>query len=206
MIVGLTGGIGSGKSTVAALLTKCGALVVDADALAREALEPGRPAYAAVVARFGDAILEPAVPGKAARIDRPGLARLVFSDAAALAELNGIVHPRVGEEVAHRIAQAGPDQIVVVDVPLLVEAARQGYDAVVVVEAPEATRLERLRRRGLDEADARRRMSAQASDEERRRVADFILDNGGSRESLRGEVELLWTELSGLRKRGPAAG
>lgn len=196
MIVGLTGGIGSGKSTVAALLAEWGAVVVDADAIAREALEPGRPAYAAVVDRFGDAVLE-----SSGRIDRPGLARLVFSDAEALADLNGIVHPRVGEEVARRIGQAGPDQIVVIDVPLLVEAARRGYDAVVVVEAPEGVRLERLRRRGLDEADARRRMSAQASDQERRLAADFVLDNEGSRESLSGQVEALWSELSGRAER-----
>jgi dephospho-CoA kinase len=189
--VGLSGGIGSGKSTVARALARRGAIVIDADAIAREVVEPGEPGLAAVVERFGPEVLD-----SDGRLDRPRLAALVFDDAGARADLNAIVHPRVAAETARRIAAAPSDAVVVIDVPLLVEAARSGYDAVVIVEAPEAVRLERLVGRGMAPDDARRRMSAQASDADRRKVADVILDNAGSEEDLERQIDALWAQLT----------
>jgi len=189
--VGLSGGIGSGKSTVARALARRGAVVIDADVIAREVVEPGEPALAAVVERFGPGVLD-----GAGRLDRPKLAALVFDDAAARADLNAIVHPRVAAETARRIAAAPSDAVVVIDVPLLVEAARSGYDAVVIVEAPEDVRLERLVGRGMSPDDARRRMAAQASDAERRKVADVILDNAGSEDDLERQIDALWSQLT----------
>lgn len=189
--VGLTGGIGSGKSTVAGGLACRGAVVIDADAIAREVVEPGSPGLDAVVERFGDEIL--AADGG---LDRPRLAGLVFGDDAARADLNAIVHPLVAAETARRAAAAPEDAVVVFDVPLLVEAARSGYDVVVVVEAPEDVRLERLVGRGMDPGDARRRMAAQASDEERRKVADVVLDNSGSPDDLERQIDGLWARLT----------
>src|SRR5581483_7840875 len=130
------------------------------------------------------------------RLDRPALAALVFEDAAARADLNAIVHPLVAAETLRRQATAPPDAVVVMDVPLLVEAARSGYDVVVIVEAPEGVRLERLVGRGMSKEDARRRMAAQASDADRRRVADVVLDNSGSEEELEAQVESLWAQLT----------
>jgi dephospho-CoA kinase len=189
--VGLSGGIGSGKSTVARALARRGAIVIDADAIAREVVEPGEPGLAAVVERFGPEILD-----SEGRLDRPKLAALVFDDPAARADLNAIVHPRVALETALRTNAAPPDAIVVMDVPLLVEAARSGYDVVVIVEAPESVRLERLTARGMNPDDARRRMAAQASDADRRKVADVILDNGGSEEDLEHQIDALWAQLT----------
>jgi dephospho-CoA kinase len=189
--VGLSGGIGSGKSTVSRSLARRGAIVVDADAIAREVVEPGQPGLAAVVERFGDEILD-----AGGRLDRPRLAKLVFGDAAARADLNAIVHPLVAAETARRAASAPDDAVVVFDVPLLVEAARSGYDLVVIVEAPEDARLERLVGRGMDPGDARRRMAAQATDEERRKVADVVLDNSGSEPELEAQVDALWARLT----------
>ena len=189
--VGLSGGIGSGKSTVARALARRGAVVVDADAIAREVVEPGQPGLAAVVDRFGAGVLD-----GDGRLDRPALAAMVFDDAAARADLNAIVHPLVALESARRMAAAPPGSVIVLDVPLLVEAARKGYDVVVIVEAPEDVRLERLVVRGMGRDDARRRMAAQASDGERRRVADVVLDNSGSPEDLETQIESLWTQLN----------
>ena len=194
--VGLSGGIGSGKSTVARALARRGAVVIDADAIAREVVEPGQPALAAVVERFG-----PEVMDGEGRLDRPRLAALVFDDAGARADLNAIVHPRVAVETARRIAAAPSDAVVVIDVPLLAEAARAGYDVVVIVEAPEAVRVERLVGRGMSEGDARRRMAAQASDAERRRLADVILDNSGSENDLDPQIDALWAQLTASLKR-----
>ena len=194
--VGLSGGIGSGKSTVARALARRGAIVIDADAIAREVVEPGEPALAAVIERFGAGVLD-----SAGRLDRPKLAALVFDDAAARADLNAIVHPRVAAETARRIAAAPSDAVVVLDVPLLVEAARSGYDAVVIVEAPEEVRLERLVGRGMSSDDARRRMATQASDAERRKVADVVLDNSGSPEDLVRQVDALWAQLAASVRR-----
>jgi dephospho-CoA kinase len=176
---------------VSRALARRGAVVIDADAIAREVVEPGRPGLAAVVARFGPEVLD-----GDGRLARPRLAALVFDDAGARADLNAIVHPLVAAESARRMASAPPDAVVVLDVPLLVEAARSGYDVVVIVEAPEAVRLERLVGRGMAEADARRRMAAQASDAERRKVADVVLDNSGSEADLEAQIDSLWAQLT----------
>ena len=193
--VGLSGGIGSGKSTVARALARRGAIVIDADAIAREVVEPGQPGLAAVVERFGAEVLD-----AEGRLDRPKLAALVFDDAAARADLNAIVHPRVAVETARRTAAAPSDAVVVIDVPLLVEAARSGYDVVVIVEAPEPVRLERLIARGMSPEDARRRMAAQASDADRRKVADVVLDNSGSEADLESQIDALWSQLTASLK------
>lgn len=176
---------------MARALARRGAVVIDADAIAREVVEPGRPGLAAVVERFGEEILD-----AGGRLDRPRLAALVFGDAAARADLNTIVHPLVAAETARRAAAVPDDSVVVFDVPLLVEAARSGYDVVVIVEAPEDVRLERLVGRGMDPDDARRRMAAQASDAERRKVADVVVDNSGSEAELEAQVEGLWARLT----------
>jgi dephospho-CoA kinase len=189
--VGLSGGIGSGKSTVARALARKGAVVIDADAIAREVVEPGQPGLAGVVERFGPDVLD-----GDGRLDRPKLAALVFEDGAARSDLNKIVHPLVAAETARRVADVPPDSVVVMDVPLLVEAARSGYDVVVIVEAPEDVRVERLVMRGMAADDARRRMAAQASDEERRKLADVVLDNSGSEDDLDRQVDALWAQLT----------
>jgi dephospho-CoA kinase len=189
--VGLTGGVGSGKSTVAALLARHGAVVIDADALAREVVEPGSPGFDAVVTRFGSTVVADG------RLDRAALAALVFRDERALGDLNAIVHPLVGERAAELMAAAPPDAVVVYDVPLLVEAdLAAGFDVVVVVEAPAETRLARLQGRGLSAEDANARMAAQAADAQRRAVADVVIENEGSRAELAERVDELWTLLT----------
>lgn len=189
--IGLTGGIGSGKSTVAARFAELGAVVIDADQLAREVVSHGTPGLARVVGRFGPEILRPD-----GSLDRPVLGQLVFGDASALADLNAIVHPLVAERSAELMAAAGPDAVVVYDVPLLVENdLAVGFDAVVVVEAPLPLRLARLAARGLDEATARARIARQASDEQRRAVATVVLDNSGDRAALEGAVDAAWRRL-----------
>lgn len=191
--VGLTGGIGSGKSTVARLLAEHGAIVIDADAIAREIVEPGQPALAEIVDRFGSEILD-----DRGALDRGALAAIVFHDTAALADLNAITHPRIAERTAELIAAAPENAVVVYDMPLLVEnGLAEGWDAVVVVIADRQVRIERLRERGLDEDDIEARMARQASDEERRAVADIIIDNSGSMEELRSQVEDAWQGLQG---------
>lgn len=195
--VGLTGGIGSGKSEVARLLAEHGAVVVDADALAREALAPGSPGSAAVVEEFGPGVL--AADGS---IDRARLGRLVFADAAGRAALEAIVHPYVGRRSAELMAAAPADAVVVYDVPLLVEKGLQdGFEVVVVVDAADETRLRRLVDvRGMPEQDARERMAAQASREARLAVADHVLRNDGDLAELAEQVSRLWAELSGGRR------
>ncbi|MGY2081997.1 dephospho-CoA kinase [Modestobacter sp. SYSU DS0657] len=188
--IGLTGGIGSGKSTVAALLAERGALVVDADRLAREVVAPGTAGLAEVVAAFGDRVL--AADGS---LDRPALAAIVFSDPEARARLDGIVHPRVRSRAAELVAAAPADAVVVQDVPLLVETGQAGsYDVVLVVEAPLETRVSRLVGRGLGEDDARARIASQATDEQRRAVADVVLVNDGDRAALADQVARFWAE------------
>src|SRR5688500_2311219 len=155
--VGLSGGIGSGKSTVARALARRGAIVIDADAIAREVVEPGEPGLAAVDERFGPEVLD-----ADGRLDRPKPAALAFDAPAARASRSAVVHPRSAPAPPRRATAAPRDAIVVMDVPLLVEAARAGYDVVVIVEAPESVRLERLTARGMNPGDARRRMAAQA--------------------------------------------
>jgi dephospho-CoA kinase len=189
--VALTGGVGSGKSTVAALLAEHGAVIIDADAIAREVVEPGTPGYDAVVARFGARVVT-----ADGTLDRAALAGIVFADDAARADLNGIVHPLVGARSEALMAAAPPDAIVVYDVPLLAETGRgDEFDTVVVVEADEQTRLERLVARGLTAPDARARMAAQATDEQRRAIAHEVVGNDGGLDVLRGEVDELWRRL-----------
>jgi len=190
--VGLTGGIGSGKSEVARRLAALGAVVVDADALAREAVAPGTAGLARVVEEFGAGVL--AADGS---LDRPALGRLAFADAQALERLEAIVHPYVARRSAELMAAAPADAVVVYDVPLLVEKhLESGYDVVVVVEAPEDVRLRRLaEHRGLAEADARARIAAQATAEQRAAVADVVLDNDGDLGALDDAVTALWRQL-----------
>lgn len=191
--IAVTGGIGSGKSTVAAMLGAHGAIVIDADLLAREAVQPGTPGLAAVVGAFGVQML-----GADGTLDRERLAKAVFADPAARARLNAIVHPLVGELAARRLAGVAPDAVVVHDIPLLVEnALESGYDEVLVVEAPLHVRLARLRERGLAPEAASARMAAQASDEQRRAVATGVIDNAGTVEELAAQVDALWPELAG---------
>jgi dephospho-CoA kinase len=200
--VGLTGGIGSGKSTVSAMLAARGAVIVDADAITRELQQPGQPVFDAIVERFG-----PAVVGTDGHLDRPALARIVFGDPEALTDLNAIVHPAVGREIAARLAaEAGTDHVVVLDIPLLVESGRSNVAAVIVVDVPEEVALRRLAaQRGMAEDDVRARMASQASREERRAKADYVLDNAGSREELEAQVARLWRELHGRAVAGSAA-
>lgn len=192
MKVGLTGGVGSGKSTVARLLAEHGATVIDADAIAREVVEPGTPGYDAVVAHFGDAVLRPD-----GALDRPALAAIVFADEQQRTALNGIVHPLVGARMAE-LMQAAPEGAVVVwDVPLLFENdLATGFDLVLVVEADAETRVARLVERGMDEQDARARMARQASDEQRRAVADEVIRNDGDLDQLRRRVDDVWREIA----------
>ena len=188
--IGLTGGIGSGKSTVSELLTERGAVLVDADRIAREVVEPGTPGLAAVVAAFGDGVV-----GPDGALDRPALAAIVFADPEARRRLDGIVHPLVRARAAELAAAAPPDAVVVHDVPLLVETGQAGhYDLVLVVEADPEIRVRRLVGRGMSEDDARARIAAQATDEQRRAVADVVLDNDGSPEDLAAQVETFWAE------------
>jgi dephospho-CoA kinase len=197
--VGLTGGIGAGKSEVARMLAEFGAVVIDSDRIAREVVEPGTPGLAAVVAEFGPEVLLPD-----GTLDRPGLGRLVFGSPERLAALNAIVHPLVGARAAELTAAAGPDAVLVNDVPLLAENhLAELYDLVVVVDASPATQLDRLvRLRGMSEADARARMAAQASREERLAVADVVIDNDGPLEALAPQVRELWARLCRERSAG----
>ena len=198
MRVGLTGGVGSGKSTVAALLAEFGATIVDADAIARAVVERGTPGFESVVAEFGTQVVT-----DDGELDRAGLAELVFNDARARERLNAIVHPLVGARFAEITAAAPSDAIVVYDVPLLVEGnLADGFDAVVVVEAPPDLRVERLAGRGMPEADARARMAAQATDDQRRAVAHEVIVNAGSRDELRDQVEQVWARLTERARTG----
>lgn len=182
LVVGLTGGIGSGKSTVAALLAERGAVIVDADAVHRENMAPGGRVHDAVLGRFGT-------------VERPALAAIVFNDPAALADLNALTHPAVAEGIAERlVAQAATDNVVVLDVPLLVESINAYPVAgLIVVDAPPELALQRLvERRGMSDADAKARMAAQATREERLAAADFVIDNSGSLDDLRREIDRCW--------------
>lgn len=188
--IGLTGGIGSGKSTVAAQLAAHGAVIVDADRIAREVVEVGTPGLAAVVEAFGPGILT-----ADGALDRPALAAVIFSDPEARARLDAIVHPLVRQRAGEVERAAPPDAVVVHDVPLLVETGQAAsYDLVLVVEADEEARVRRLVARGLSEDDARSRVAAQASDDQRRAVADVVLDNSGTPAELEAQVERFWTE------------
>ncbi|MFF7232103.1 dephospho-CoA kinase [Streptomyces sp. 2323.1] len=190
--VGLTGGIGAGKSEVSRLLASYGAVIVDADKIAREVVEPGTPGLAAVVEEFGDGVLAPD-----GTLDRPKLGGIVFADPEKLKALNAIVHPLVGARSAELEAAAGPDAVVVHDVPLLTENGLAPlYDLVVVVDAAPQTQLDRLvRLRGMAEDEAKSRMAAQASREQRLAVADLVIDNNGPLEELEPQVRAVWERL-----------
>lgn len=190
--VGLTGGIGAGKSEVSRILAGYGAVLIDADRIAREVVEPGTPGLDAVVGEFGTGILTPE-----GTLDRPKLGSVVFSDGERLAALNAIVHPLVGARSAELERAAGDDSVVVHDVPLLTENSLAPlYDLVIVVDAAPETQLDRLvRLRGMTEQEARARMAAQATREQRRAVADLVIDNDGPIEALEPQVREVWAEL-----------
>jgi dephospho-CoA kinase len=193
--VGLTGGIASGKSTVAAALSELGAVLIDADVLAREVVARGTPGLEAVVAEFGEDLL-----GPDGELDRPAMGRLVFGDAAARKRLEAIVHPLVFERIVE-LEQGAPDDAVVVhDIPLLAENGRGGdFDAVIVVDAPHEVQVERMTRdRGWTVEEAESRIAAQASREERRAIATHVIENTGTREDLRKRVAEVFAEVAAL--------
>ena len=194
MRVGLTGGVASGKSTVSAILAELGAVVIDADLVAREVVARGTPGLDAVVAEFGPSLLT-----AEGELDRPAMGRLVFGDEGARQRLEAIVHPLVIERMAALEQAAGPDDVVVHDIPLLAEGGRADtFDAVVVVDAPRALQLDRmLSERGWTREDAEARIAAQATREQRRAVATHVIDNSGSLEQLRAAVEAVYDELRG---------
>lgn len=191
--VGLTGGIAAGKSAVAAELERCGALLVDSDALARLVLEPGTEGLAAVREAFGDRVI--AADGS---LDRAALASIVFADAAQRERLNRIVHPRVRRMAREIVAQAGPDVVVVQDVPLLVETGQaEAFDLVLVVQAPREERIRRMvEGRGMSVEDAEARIAAQATDEQRAAVADVVIVNDGDLERLRELTRAVWRGMA----------
>jgi dephospho-CoA kinase len=193
ILVGLTGGLGSGKSTVAGMLEERGAVILDADAFARLAVEAGTEGYRRVVTRFGDGIV-----GPDGELDRPKLAAIVFHDPAALGDLEAIVHPEVRRLIADGIAaNLETDRVVVLVNPLLIEmGTHRDCDVVVVVSAAPETQVARSVARGMDEEDARARIAAQLPLDERARQADVLLDNEGSIDELRAQVDLLWPRLT----------
>jgi len=197
LVLGLTGGIGSGKSTVSALLAAKGAVAVDADEVVREQQRPGTPVFDAMVERFG-----PGIVGADGTLDRAVVADIVFADPKALEDLNSIVHPAVGAAIARRMeALSSTDAVVVLDVPLLVEASR-GYPlaGLIVVDVDPDIAVERLvMQRGMTEEDARSRMSRQASREERRARADVVIDNRGTPSDLARQVDAVWDWIERLR-------
>lgn len=204
-LIALTGGIASGKSTVARRLVEHGAVLVDADVLAREVVEPGTPGLAAIAERFGASVID-----EDGRLNRPALGAIVFADEAARLDLNAITHPAVWARARQLFADAhasDPDAVVVYDVPLLVEASADRqlhFDRVVVVHADRDERIRRLvRLRGLDEAEATRRVLAQADDAERLAVADVVIDATGTLEHTLRQVDELWAQLgdAGLSRR-----
>ena len=194
-LIGLTGGIGAGKSTVSAGLARKGAVVVDADAIVRELQEPGTVVFDEMVERFG-----PGIVGSDGALDRAAVAEIVFTDASALADLGAIVHPRVHEEIERRLAEQAPtDNVVILDVPLLVESGWEGMQGTIVVDLDPEVAVERLvRHRGFSEDDARNRIANQASRTERLAKADFVVDNHGSPEDVAAEVDRAWEWIQSL--------
>ena len=195
--IGLTGGIGSGKSTVAKMLVECGAVLIDADAISRQLMEPGRAVLAETVRAFGEGILTPT-----GELDRAALAALVFADESARASLNAIVHPAVRAEAARQreaaVQKLGEGTVIVEDIPLLTETGQAAdFDAVIVVETQHGERLRRLVEvRGMSEADARARIQAQASDEQRRAIATWVIDNSGSLERTAAQVREVFAKIT----------
>ncbi|MDP9463608.1 MAG: dephospho-CoA kinase [Actinomycetota bacterium] len=195
ILVGLTGGIGSGKSTVSSMLAARGAEIIDADAITREVQQPGSQVVEAIAERFGDQVLD----GDRGLL-RAKLAEIVFSDPEALRDLNAIVHPAVGAEINRRVRLlAGTDKVVVLDIPLLTENPRQGLQGKIVVDVPIDVQVDRLvRYRGFTEGDARARIARQAGKEDRLRDADFVIDNAGTIDVLCPQVAALWERLTSL--------
>jgi len=191
--VGLTGGVASGKSAVAAKLAELGAVVIDADALARDVVAPGTPGLAAIKDAFGSEVLLPD-----GALDRKALGAIVFADEQQRQTLNNIVHPLVREAAGALRAKAPEDALVVEDIPLLVESGQADrFDAVIVIQAPHDERIRRMvQDRGWSVEEAKARMAAQASDEQRAAVADFVLDNSGSLEELEAQVSVLFAQLT----------
>jgi len=197
--VGLTGGIASGKSTVSRLLAKHGAFVVDADLVAREVVEPGTPALAQIVAVFGDGVLRPD-----GSLDRDALGAIVFADAEANKKLRAITHPAIGARIAELIDTVrDSDAIVVLDAPLLVEAGWTGMPLIVVAAEPEVQVERMVRDRDMDDGDARSRMAAQASLEDKLAKADIVIWNNGSIAELEARVDEVWAELVERARRAP---
>jgi dephospho-CoA kinase len=198
IIVGLTGGIGAGKSTVSALLAQRGAVIVDADQIARDLQGPGTPVAKAMVERFGPGIVD----AENALI-RSAVAEIVFNDPQALTDLNGIVHPAMQAEIAAQIdAHRGTDRIVILDFPLLAENPRKDLDATIVVDVdPEIAISRVVTHRGMNEADARARVARQASREDRLAIATHVIDNSGNPEDLEAEVDVVWSDLVELAAR-----
>jgi dephospho-CoA kinase len=192
LLVGLTGGIGSGKTTVAGMLADRGAVVIDADALARDAVELGTAGYDAVVRRFGNGVVRPD-----GSLDRPALAAIVFADEKARRDLEAIVHPEVRRGIAEVVAaHVGTDHVVVLDSPLLIETGgHRACGVVVVVAAQPQTQIARIVARGMSEADARARLAAQMPLTDKADVADVVLDNEGTIDELGDQVERLWVDL-----------
>ena len=199
VLIGLTGGIGSGKSTVSEALERRGAVVVDADRIVKELQQPGTEVFSEMVERFGDGIV-----GPDGQLDRPAVAAIVFNDAEALADLGAIVHPRVRDEMTRRLEElAATDEVVVLDVPLLVESGWEGMSGVVVVDLDPDVAVSRLVEfRGFDETDARNRIANQASREDRLAKADQVVDNGGDLASLDAQVDRVWDWVQGLEPAG----
>ncbi len=196
LLIGLTGGIGSGKSTVSALLAERGAVVIDADAIVHELQAPGQPVLEAMVERFGPEILD-----EAGALRRQAVADIVFNDTQALADLGAIVHPAVHAEIERRMAeQVGTDNVVILDVPLLVESGRDDMAGLLVVDVdPEIAIARLVEHRGFSEADARARVARQASREQRVAKADVVLDNSGTVAELERQVADAWIWISSLR-------
>lgn len=203
LVVGLTGGIGSGKSTVAALLAARGAVIIDADAIVREIQAPGGEAYDPIVERFGGGVV-----ASDGTLDRAALAAIVFADDEARADLGRLTHPRVGRIMAERMAaNATTDHVVVLDIPLLAERGRGSYPVagVIVVDTPVDVAVDRLvSGRGFTEHDARARVAAQITREQRRAIADVVIDNSGSLDDLAAQVDAAWSWIEGLRAARPA--
>jgi dephospho-CoA kinase len=204
LLVGLTGGIASGKSVVAARLAEHGAVVVDADQIAREVVEPGTPALDRIREEFGDAVIK---PGGA--LDRAALGAIVFSDEAKRRILNGITHPAVLELSQRRFAEAGeanPHAVVVYDVPLLSEVrGKAEFDVVVVVSAPEETRIERMvALRGMSRDEAENRIRSQVPESERRALADVVIESGGTLDETLAQADDVWAQLHQRAVGGPA--
>lgn len=197
LLLGLTGGIGSGKSTVSSLLADKGAVIIDADAITRALQQPGQPVFDAMIARFGRGIV-----GSDGNLDRAGLAKIVFADEQARKDLEHIVHPAVGAEMLKMMqAEAETDHVVVYDVPLLVEAARRAmsFAGVIVVDIDPEIAVQRVvEQRGMDENDVRARIANQASRAERIAVADKVIDNSGTRDDLRRQVDEVWAWIQTL--------